>query len=276
MLRVDTEGKTASPIYTDDRSALTSAQFNPQNGRLYVTDFLGGAVRSMTANGQDAQEVFAGPVDGTPMQPDDISFDAAGNLFIADAAGARAPYWDASGRIIRVDGATAEAKALASGLESPNGVAFSPSNNAVWVSLNTGNRVDHLTLSKDGKSIAAAHPAIYASVGQAQVDSIAVDAEGNLYVGLHNRPEILIYDPNGQLLQTITLPAKDTAGLSSATNVAINPAPPRPTPPSVEPMGVFSTHSMLWQKGYDSPTAADDNSALAGSDWQAKPKSDRV
>jgi lactonase len=222
VLRVDTGKKSVSTVYTDDTSALTSAQFHPKNGRLYVTDFRGGAVRSMTTDGQDVREVFAGPVDGTPVQPDDISFDAAGNLFITDAAGARAPYWDGSGRIIRVDDSTGEAKALAHGLESPNGIAFAPDNTALWVSLNTGNRIDHITLSQDGKSIATAHPAIYASVGQAQVDSIAVDAEGNLYVGLHNSPEILIYDPNGQLLQTVTLPAK-TAGLSSATNVAIKP-----------------------------------------------------
>ncbi|MFJ4027561.1 SMP-30/gluconolactonase/LRE family protein [Paenarthrobacter sp. NPDC089989] len=223
VLRVNLEDESVSTVYTDDRSALTSAQFNPQNGRLYVTDYRGGAVRSMTANGQDVQEVFAGPVDGTPMQPDDLSFDQAGNLYITDAAGARAPYWDAAGRIVRVDAGTAKASVLARNLPSPNGIGFSPNNDALWVSLNTGNRIDHLTLTKDGATVATAHPAIYASAGQAQVDSIAVDSEGNLYVGLHNNPEILIFNPNGELLQTISIPANETGASSSATNIAIKP-----------------------------------------------------
>ena len=223
VLKVNITAKTVSSAYTDDRSVLTSAQFNPRNGRLYVTDFLSGTVRSMTADGQDVQDVFSGPVAGTPMQPDDISFDADGNLYITDAAGARSPYWEAKGRLVRVDGATGESLVLADNLESPNGIGFSPGEDSLWVSLNTGNRIDHLTLTEAGTAVASAHPAIYASVGAAQVDSIAVDAEGNLYVGLHNLPAVLIYDANGQLLKTISIPAKDSAGLSSATNIAIKP-----------------------------------------------------
>lgn len=223
VLRVDTSAKTLSTAYTDDRSALTSAQFHPRNGRLYVTDFLSGTIRSMTADGQDVQDVFSGPVAGIPMQPDDISFDADGNLYITDATGARSPYWEAKGRLVRIDGATAEPVVLADNLESPNGISFSPDEDSLWVSLNTGNRIDHLTLTEAGTAVSTAHPAIYASAGAAQVDSIAVDEEGNLYVGLHNRPAVLIYDANGQLLKTISIPAKDTAGLSSATNIAIKP-----------------------------------------------------
>jgi lactonase len=223
VLRIDTGKKIVSTVYTDDGSALTSAQFHPQDGRLYVTDFRGGAVLSMEADGRDVQEVFSGPVDGRSIQPDDISFDPAGNLYITDATGARSPHWDAMGRIIRVDGATHQATALADRLESPNGIAFSPDNTALWISLNTGNRIDHLTLTPDGTAVAAAFPAIYASVGQAQVDSLAVDAGGNLYVGLHNSPKILIYEPDGTLVQTIEVPAKDKAGLGSATNIAIRP-----------------------------------------------------
>lgn len=223
VLRVDIGAEKVSTVYTDNHSALTSAQFNPRNGRLYVTDFAGGAVRSMNADGGDVQEVFTGPVNGTPMQPDDISFDSAGNMFITDAAGARAPHWKPTGRVVRLDGATSQPVVLGSNLESPNGIAFSPDESALWVGLNTGNRIDHLTLSKDGTSVATAHPAIYASVGEAQVDSIAVDADGNLYVGLHNRPEVLVYNVAGKLRSTVSIPAAEKAGLSSATNVAIRP-----------------------------------------------------
>jgi lactonase len=223
VLRVDLQAQTVEGVYTDERSALTSAQFSPSDGRLYVTDFLNGSIYSMSADGEDAREEFAGPVEGTPMQPDDISFDAEGNLFVTDAAGARDPHWDATGRIIRVDGATSEAVVLADELESPNGIGFTPEEDALWISLNTGNRIDRLTLSETGTEVSTAHPAVYASTGAAQLDSIAVDADGNLYVGLHNRPAILVYDTTGQLLTTVSVPAEDEAGLSSATNIAIKP-----------------------------------------------------
>ena len=62
-----------------------------------------------------------------------------------------------------------------------------------------------------------------AGSGIGQLDSIAVDADGNLYVGLHSRPEILVHDTDGALLRTISVPEDDAPGLGSATNIAIEP-----------------------------------------------------
>jgi lactonase len=227
VLRIDLEEESVEPVWTDDASALTSAQFHPGDGRLYVTDFLSGSVRSMTAEGEDVRDVVTGPVEGVPMQPDDIAFGEDGALYVTDAAGAQDPYWEASGRVVRVDPATGAATVLASQLPSPNGIAFSPGHDELWVSLNTGNRIDRITLTEDGTEIATAFPAIHASPGIGQVDSIAVDADGNLYVGLHSRPEILVYDTSGALLQTVSVPADESTGLSSATNIAIEPGATR-------------------------------------------------
>ncbi|WP_309070638.1 SMP-30/gluconolactonase/LRE family protein [Arthrobacter sp.] len=223
VLRVDVDTQEVETIYTDDGSALTSAQFGPADERLYVTDFLSGSIRSMTPEGQDVRDEFTGEIDGTPMQPDDVSFDMDGNLYVTDAAGARDPYWEPTGRIIRLDGTTGDATVLADELESPNGIGFSADFGGLWISLNTGNRIDHLTLSDDGTEVSTAFPAVYVSAGVGQLDSIAVDAAGNLYIGLHGRPEILVYDTGGAFLTTISVPTDDQAGLNSATNVAIRP-----------------------------------------------------
>ncbi|MFF4291940.1 SMP-30/gluconolactonase/LRE family protein, partial [Streptomyces sp. NPDC001633] len=58
--------------------------------------------------------------------------------------------------------------------------------------------------------------------GIAQTDSIAVDADGNIYQALHGRPAMVVYDQYGERLATVEIPGR-VKGLKSATNVAIKP-----------------------------------------------------
>ncbi|WP_223937400.1 SMP-30/gluconolactonase/LRE family protein [Arthrobacter sp. StoSoilB5] len=221
VIAIDPGSREQRSVYTDNTSAFTSAQFSPLDGRLYLTDFLGSIV-SITADGKDPRVFFSGPVGGAPMNPDDISFDQAGNLYITDSTGAQDPYWKPQGRLVRIDGRTAEATVLAHGLPAPNGLAFTPGFDGLWVSHNTANRIDYLRLSENGREVKTAHPAIHVSAGIGQVDSLAVDADGNLYVGFHNQAAIFVYDTAGGHISTISIPTEGN-GLSSATNIAIAP-----------------------------------------------------
>jgi lactonase len=222
VLRINVESRESSTVYTDDKSAFTSAQFSPRDGRLYLTDYIGGTVQSITPDGKDPRVHFSGPVDGVLMNPDDLAFDEEGNLFVTDSLGAQDPYWKPQGRLIRIDGSSREVRVLAKDLPAPNGIAFTPAFDGLWVSHNTANRIDYLRLDGNGQNVLSAHPAIHADGGTSQVDSAAVDAEGNLYIGLHNRPAILVYNPHGELVTTIVIPSENH-GLSSATNIAIKP-----------------------------------------------------
>ncbi|GAB2494960.1 SMP-30/gluconolactonase/LRE family protein [Promicromonospora xylanilytica] len=222
VLRVDLEQREVALVYTDKDSAYTSAQFSPHDGRLYLTDFASGGIDSITADGGDPRTIFAGDVEGQPMRPDDLAFDEAGNLFVTDTTGYANPSWEAQGRVVRIDRQTAEASVLAQDLPAPNGISFTPDFDGLWVSHNTGNRVDFLGLDQDGTEVTTAYPAIWFSGGRTQVDSTAVDAAGNIYQGVHGQAKVFVYSPTGELLTTVSLPPR-AKGLSSATNIAIRP-----------------------------------------------------
>lgn len=219
VMRVDVEKKTSKEAHTDGRGSYTSAQFSPHDGRLYLTDFSHGEIVSLAPDGGDSRTYFSGEVDGAQMNPDDIAFDEKGNLYISDSRGLT--EGKAHGRVVRIDRESKKATVLADDLASPNGVSFDEDYRGLWFSELTENRISYLP--RDGKGgVTSPHTAIRVDGGIAQTDSIAVDADGNLYQALHGRPAMAVYDKHGDRLGTVEIPAGDK-GLESATNVAIKP-----------------------------------------------------
>ncbi|MFI8946656.1 SMP-30/gluconolactonase/LRE family protein [Streptomyces sp. NPDC053750] len=220
VLRVNVRKKTSEQVHTDARGAYTSAQFSPHDGRIYLTDFAHGDIVSLAPDGSDPRTFFSGEVDGARMNPDDLAFDREGNLYLSDSRGMS--EGEAKGRVVRIDREGKDATVLANGLASPNGISFDADHRGLWFSELTQNRVSYLLL--DGKGgVASRHTAIRVDGGIAQTDSIAVDADGNLYQGLHGRPAMAVYDKYGERLATVEVPAHAAGGLESATNVAITP-----------------------------------------------------
>ncbi|MFG2316184.1 SMP-30/gluconolactonase/LRE family protein [Streptomyces tendae] len=220
VLRVDVRKKTSGRVHTDDRGTYTSAQFSPHDGRIYLTDFSHGEIISLAPDGSDPRTFFSGEVDGAAMNPNDLAFDQDGNLYVSDSRGMSEGR--AEGRVVRIDRAGRNATVLADGMAAPNGISFDSEYRGLWVSELTQNRVFYLLL--DGKGgVTSRHTAIRVDGGIAQTDSIAVDADGNLYQALHGRPAMAVYDRHGERLATVEVPARAAGGLRSATNVAITP-----------------------------------------------------
>ncbi|MFC9031403.1 SMP-30/gluconolactonase/LRE family protein [Streptomyces arboris] len=219
VMRVDVRRKTVRAVHTDARGAYTSAQFSPHDGRLYLTDYAHGEVVSLAPDGGDPRTFFAGEVDGARMNPDDVAFDEEGHLYVSDSRGLSEGA--AHGRVVRIDRDGGKATVLADGLAATNGISFDEAYGGLWISELTENRISYLRLGEGGEA-ASRHTAIRVDGGIAQTDSIAVDADGNLYQGLHGRPAIVVYDRHGERLATVEVPAR-AEGLDSATNVAITP-----------------------------------------------------
>ncbi|WP_435252090.1 SMP-30/gluconolactonase/LRE family protein [Streptomyces tendae] len=220
VLRVDVRKKTSGQVHTDDRGTYTSAQFSPYDGRIYLTDFSHGEIISLAPDGSDPRTFFSGEVDGAAMNPDDLAFDQDGNLYVSDSRGMS--EGEAIGRVVRIDREGKEATVLADGMAAPNGISFDSEYRGLWVSELTQNRVSYLLLAGKGQ-VTSRHTAIRVDGGIAQTDSIAVDADGNLYQALHGRPAMAVYDRHGERLATVEVPGRAAEELQSATNVAITP-----------------------------------------------------
>ncbi|MGW4229906.1 SMP-30/gluconolactonase/LRE family protein [Streptomyces sp. NPDC004980] len=219
VMRVDVGKRTSRPVHTDSRGAYTSAQFSPYDGRLYLTDYAHGEVVSLAPDGGDPRTFFSGKVDGAAMNPDDIAFDQAGNLYVSDSRGLS--EGTAHGRVVRIDRDGRKASVLAGDLAATNGISFDADYRGLWFSELTENRISYLRLDAEG-GVTSRHTAIRVDGGIAQTDSIAVDADGNLYQALHGRAAMVVYDKHGERLATVEVPAH-VQGLESATNVAITP-----------------------------------------------------
>ncbi|MGH3588125.1 MAG: hypothetical protein ACRDQ0_17610, partial [Pseudonocardia sp.] len=67
VMAIDLATGDVDPVLTDGSGAYTSAQFGPHDGRLYLTDYAGGRIVSITPDGKDPQVVAEGDVEGRAM-----------------------------------------------------------------------------------------------------------------------------------------------------------------------------------------------------------------
>ncbi|WP_432177897.1 SMP-30/gluconolactonase/LRE family protein [Streptomyces sp. NBC_00063] len=221
LISVDVATGKHEGVYTDKTGAYTSAQISPHDHRVYLTDFATGSIVSVARDGSQPRTFFSGDVDGSRMTPDDIAFDDEGNVYVSDAHGTEPDETD--GRIVRIDRDGTKTTVLADGLAQPNGVMFDPELRGLWISELSEDTISYLLLDAGKTAVTSQHEAIHVDGGLALTDSIAVDADGNLYQALHGRPAIAVYSKYGARLATVEVPAAKSEGLKSATNVAIAP-----------------------------------------------------
>lgn len=189
---------------------------------MHLTDYRTGRILSMTAEGEEVRTEFEGKVGERAMRPDHIAFGPDGAMYITDSSPTTYPEGGHDGRVVRIDPETGAADVLASDLPNPNGISLSGDGRELWVGMLDGSRIDRLLLDDSGAEVETGHAAVHVSGGDAQPDSNAIDADGNIYQAMHGRPEIRVYSPDGQHRRTIEVPAGD-GEFDSATNLAIRP-----------------------------------------------------
>lgn len=224
VFRADLDTGEVTPLYGDAISVFTSLVIH-QDGSLYLADYLGGPggtgrILRMEPNGAEPT-VVVDSFEGAPIFPDDLVFDAAGNLYISDMTG---NALDPTGRVLRwsPDGRMSE---VASGLAFPNGIALTAEQDRLWVSENLGNRPFALDIDENGEIVAGAPGSgisVFAHFTGGSADSTTVDSAGNVYQAMYLGGRVEVLDDAGNPLTTVR-PTGGVEAWPNTTHVVIRP-----------------------------------------------------
>jgi len=203
-------------------SKFTNTGGEPQglkfhNGRLYGVDRKRGVftIDLQTGEVKDYMRYFYGQ---NFSGPNDLIIDEHGGIFFTDAWGTS--VLNPRGGVYYIS-PEPEKKItrLFDSLAFPNGIALSPDNKILYIDDFNANRVIAVPLAGPGTpNIGFAHVLAYLSGGFGP-DSMAVDANGNIYSAHFLAREIVVLDPLGFIIGPITLPRE--AGLFTS-NVAFH------------------------------------------------------
>jgi gluconolactonase len=197
IYRIGLDGKVH--LFAEQTNGANGMMFGP-DGRLYV-----GATRTR-------QIVAYGESGGTPevlaedVATNDLAVNATGDLYFTDTPGKKIWLLPRGGKPRVVD----------EGIESPNGVVFSPDQSLLYVSDYVGQLSWVLQIQPDG-SLARKQLYFYVHMPDAALrscaDGMAVDAEGRVYIATAlgatsiraSRPDTSGRDSIGQRGNTVGL-----------------------------------------------------------------------
>jgi gluconolactonase len=146
--------------------------------------------------------------------PNDIVFDADGGFYFTDTGKRRDREMDYGGLYYaRTDGS--EIRQLVHPLIVPNGVGLSPAGDRVYVAETLTARVWCWNVAGPGELHKGHGPGIdgaelLCTIGDySLLDSLAVEAEGNVCLATVKNPTITVVSPDGAIVEVVELPTDD-------------------------------------------------------------------
>jgi gluconolactonase len=151
-------------------------------------------------------------VDGVGA-PNDAILGPDGRVWFSDMVNTDERHTTVPGRISAVDTATGVVEVLTEDVIFPNGVAFGPAGDVVYVSSTSGAQV--LSYRWDGSALSDRQ--VFASFPENEhPDGLAMDAEGNLYVATAWGDTIRVFTAGGAQIGLVSLPKSMPASVCFA------------------------------------------------------------
>jgi lactonase len=224
LFRADLESRSVEPLYADQDSNFAGTAVH-RDGRIFIADLglvKGGGRIACFMPGESVLETVVSEWQGAPIFPDDLVFDAAGNLYFNDMQG---NVVDPTGKVLRLS-TDGEVAMVCPGLAAPNGIAFDESVHGLWTSEHFANRLVKLELGDDGLLSPGLFPGasvrVYTHLSGGEVDSVTADADGNVYAAMYRAGRVDVVDNTGTPVGAISL-GEDARRFPNASHVVIRP-----------------------------------------------------
>ncbi|MCU0644894.1 MAG: SMP-30/gluconolactonase/LRE family protein [bacterium] len=173
-----------------------------RDGSLFACDFGRGAILRISRDG--TTQIYA---DGYECKrfnrPNDLAFDADGNLYFSDPNSYRQENPD--GAIYRVDAITRQVTRAADSLAFPNGLAFSSDAKYLYVAESAFQRIVRFRVLPGGS---LAEKQFFIELPGGDPDGMNFDRKGNLYVAHFGGGAIYVIAPEGKIIKKIIAPGK--------------------------------------------------------------------
>ncbi len=183
------------------------------DGSLWIADYRRGILRLDLASGGPPSPVLAHRNSESFKGVNDLTFDAAGNLYFTDQG--QTGMHDPTGRVYRYTRG-GRLDLLLANAPSPNGLALSADGAALFVAVTRGNQVWRAPLLPDGSI--SKMGALQTFFGTSGPDGLAATADGGLAVAHASLGGAFVLNARGEVTHFVRSPAGATV-----TNVAFRP-----------------------------------------------------
>jgi gluconolactonase len=176
-------------------------------------DYIGGHIQRIDPVSGTVADVYDRCGDHLLKGPNDIVFDRDGGFWFTDLGKTRARDMDLGGLYYaRPDGSSITEVVFP--LTTPNGVGLSPSGDRVYVAETGPGRVWAWDISAPGQITPSGHGPggghlLHGFEGFQLLDSLAVDAEGNVCVATLVTGGVSVISPEGSLVEQVLVPDHD-------------------------------------------------------------------
>jgi gluconolactonase len=141
-------------------------------------------------------------------RPNDLAFDRNGNLFFTDPKSYGPDRLD--GRLFRLPEDGTGLELVRDSLAFPNGIAFSPLDQRLYVCESAKNRILRFTLTTEGTIL---DEDVFIELPGGDPDGIAFDVQGNLYAAHFGSGTLFVISPRGEIRHRLKTPGSKPTNL---------------------------------------------------------------